>query len=480
MNDIVIPQCLDLEEAVLGACLCETKAFPRARQVINNRHFYIERHQIIFAAMEALSARGGVIDLLTVTQELNTMGKLADAGGPYGITQLSSKVASSAHLEEHALIMREYHTRRLLMREVSAMTPRCADLTEDIYDTLYSLSNLLTSILSDAPMMLHVKSMKEVMQLSLNALEERRAREKNGVTGSPTGLPELDRLTGGLQKGELVVIGGRPGTGKTAFMLHLVKNAALDAKQVLLASLEMSARHLGDRLLLGESDIDSHAWKSGKISEDDFTQAQEAAEVLSELNIQINDKGFMTVDDFCAQVKLLHAQGQCDIAALDYGQLLTPSHTDKHNRNREQEVADISRKCKLLAIQLNIPVILLSQLNRQAEGRSNFRPSLGDLRESGAMEQDADVVILLYRPILYGIMCDPDTNYPTQNMGHAIIAKNRNGETGDIVFGHNDSMTRFGEYAPPGEWLLQESKRQEARDKRKKRKEARERQGEIF
>lgn len=274
----------------------------------------------------------------------------------------------------------------------------------------------------------------------------------NGVTGIPTGLTELDKKTGGLQDNDLIVIAARPSVGKTAFALHLARHAALAGNAVAVYSLEMQGERLGDRWLMAACNINPYRWRNGIPNPQEVAEARTTASGLAQLPIYVDDSSSVSMDHIRSSARLLKSRKQCDMIIIDYLQLCDMS-TKQVNRNREQEVAQATRKAKLLAKELHIPVVLLSQLNRESENRPGGRPELAHLRESGAIEQDADIVILLYRPAMLHIPTDRESGYPTEGLGVAIVAKQRNGETGNVYFGHNQSITKFYDYVPPMEYL---------------------------
>lgn len=408
----VSPQAPEIEEAIIGACLIEQGAIPLVADKLRPEMFYVLRHQVIYAAILAMYHAGIKIDILTVKEELSHRGKLEEAGGPFGITQLSSKVATSAHLEYHAQIVHEKYLRREMILGFNKLLACSLDETMDIDDSLVDAHNLLDRLEGEFGHNNHMRDMDELMTATMVEAEGRIANNKNGVTGLPTGLADLDRMTSGLQKGELVVVAARPGVGKTAFALHMARSAAMAGYAVAVYSLEMQGERLADRWLTAVSEISA---------------------------------------------RLLQSQHACDAIIIDYLQLCDMT-TGQNNRNREQEVAQATRKAKLLAKELNVPVVLLSQLNRESENRPAGRPELAHLRESGAIEQDADVVMLLYRPALARVTTDRESGYPTEGLGVVIIAKQRNGETGNVYFRHNPEMTKITEYVPPLEYMLKHAK----------------------
>ena len=445
----VSPQAPEIEEAIIGACLIEQGAIPLVADKLRPEMFYVLRHQVIYAAILAMYHAGIKIDILTVKEELSHRGKLEEAGGPFGITQLSSKVATSAHIEYHAQIVHEKYLRREMILGFNKLLACSLDETMDIDDSLVDAHNLLDRLEGEFGHNNHMRDMDELMTATMVEAEGRIANNKNGVTGLPTGLADLDRMTSGLQKGELVVVAARPGVGKTAFALHMARSAAMAGYAVAVYSLEMQGERLADRWLTAVSEISARHWRSGTVSQQELIEAR--------LPIHVDDNTSVNMEHIRSSARLLQSQHACDAIIIDYLQLCDMT-TGQNNRNREQEVAQATRKAKLLAKELNVPVVLLSQLNRESENRPAGRPELAHLRESGAIEQDADVVMLLYRPALARVTTDRESGYPTEGLGVVIIAKQRNGETGNVYFRHNPEMTKITEYVPPLEYMLKHAK----------------------
>ena len=453
----VSPQAPEIEEAIIGACLIEQGAIPLVADKLRPEMFYVLRHQVIYAAILAMYHAGIKIDILTVKEELSHRGKLEDAGGPFGITQLSSKVATSAHLEYHAQIVHEKYLRREMILGFNKLLACSLDETMDIDDSLVDAHNLLDRLEGEFGHNNHMRDMDELMTATMVEAEGRIANNKNGVTDLPTGLADLDRMTSGLQKGELVVVAARPGVGKTAFALHMARSAAMAGYAVAVYSLEMQGERLADRWLTAVSEISARHWRSGTVSQQELVEARTTAADLKRLPIHVDDSTSVNMEHIRSSARLLQSQHACDAIIIDYLQLCDMT-TGQNNRNREQEVAQATRKAKLLAKELNVPVVLLSQLNRESENRPAGRPELAHLRESGAIEQDADVVMLLYRPALARVTTDRESGYPTEGLGVVIIAKQRNGETGNVYFRHNPEMTKITEYVPPLEYMLKHAK----------------------
>ena len=333
-----------------------------------------------------------------------------------------------------------------------------ADETTDIDDTLADAHTLLDRLENECGTTEHLRSMLQLMDDTIKQIEARISSNKNGITGLPTGFSDLDRLTCGWQPGDEVVIAARPAVGKTSFALHLARAAASAGYHIAIFSLEMLGERLGDRwLLAATTNVNPDNVRSGQLTPSEQRQLHEAAAELSRLPIHIDDNPSVSMDYVRSSAKLLQSKGECDGVIIDYLQLCDMK-SDRNNRNREQEVAQASRKAKLLAKELDIPVLLLSQLNRASDGSIDHRPTLSNLRESGAIEQDADMVMLLCRPALYGKTVDKKSTYPTDGLGIVIIAKHRNGKTGEVYFHHNQSMTKLVDYIPPLEWLTRNAK----------------------
>ena len=365
---------------------------------------------------------------------------------------MSSKVASSAHIEYHAQIIHQKYLAREMVVGFNKLLTCAMDETIDIDDTLIDAHNLLDRLEGESGHNAHIRDMETLMADTMEEAERRIAKSVNGVTGIPTGLTELDKKTGGLQDNDLIVIAARPSVGKTAFALHLARHAALAGNAVAVYSLEMQGERLGDRWLMAACNINPYRWRNGIPNPQEVAEARTTASGLAQLPIYVDDSSSVSMDHIRSSARLLKSRKQCDMIIIDYLQLCDMS-TKQVNRNREQEVAQATRKAKLLAKELHIPVVLLSQLNRESENRPGGRPELAHLRESGAIEQDADIVILLYRPAMLHIPTDRESGYPTEGLGVAIVAKQRNGETGNVYFGHNQSITKFYDYVPPMEYL---------------------------
>ncbi len=457
-TDVFHPHDTELEEVILGACLTESAAMSRIADKLRPEMFYEEANREICVALQGLYHSGKPVDIITAKEELAARGKLDAAGGPYNLTRICLRVASSAHLEEHVMILQQKFIRRETILGLHRLLPLSADESVDITDTLAELHRLVDYLEGECGYVDHLRDMDRLMDDTLAQMERRIADNHNGITGIPTGLADLDRITCGWQPGDLDIIAARPSVGKTAFALHLARSAAAAGHHVVVYSLEMQGERLGDRWLLAVApDINPAHLRGGQLDADEQQQARAAAVQLSRLSIHVDDNPSTSIERVRASARLLQSKGKCDMVVIDYLQLCEMKSEQK-NQNREQEVAETSRKAKLLAKELNIPVLLLCQLNRDCETRGGHRPELRDLRESGAIEQDADAVMLLYRPALYGLPTDKVSKYPTDGLGVVIIAKQRNGETGEVYFGHNPSLTKIGDYVPTLEWMQQHAR----------------------
>ncbi|WP_321437364.1 replicative DNA helicase [uncultured Bacteroides sp.] len=457
-KNIVLPFDCDSEEVVLGAAMLEVKAMPEVVQYLRPEMFYYDNHRIIFTALMRMYNERRNIDLITVADELRRHDELEKVGGPFYITKLCSQVASTAHLRAHCLIVKDFYLRRQVIKGLSQLLGTAQDMTVDLADVVCDIQELATQVEKDAVKADNVRNMEVLMDDTLTQAKGRMENSANGVTGTDTGLADLNKITGGWQNGDLVVLAARPATGKTMFSLFLARIAARTGVNAVFFSIEMQGERLGDRLILMESNVNPYRWRTGQTDEAEWNEAYTTAESLAELPIIVDDNPSMSMDYIRAQARMLKSRGKCDIIFIDYLQLSDMKGSVKENRNREQEVATAARKAKLLAKEMNCPVILLSQLNREAENRYGGKPQLSDLRESGAIEQDADIVVMLYRPALYNIPTDKDSGYPTEGLGVLNIAKHRNGETGNVYFSHNKSMTKIVDYVPPMEWLMKQAK----------------------
>lgn len=418
-----LPPCaIDIEEAVLGAILLERDALNSVIEFLKPEYFYVEQHVEIYKAVIELFKRSEPIEMLTVTYELRKMGKLELIGGAYYIAVLTSKVSSSANIEYHARILMELALKRSLIATASRIHQEAYEDSTDVFELMEKVESSVLKI-SDSDLNKNYESAKSLMYKAVKELQERK-QAVNGLTGVPSGLLKLDRVTCGWQKSDLIIIAARPGVGKTAFIVSVLRNAAVDFKiPVAIFSLEMASLQLMYRMICAEAEIDSDKLRQGNLNEYDWKQIIAKTGNLTNAPLFIDDKPGLSILELRAKCRRLKAEHNIQLIAVDYLQLMK----GEKGGNREQEIASISRALKGIAKELNVPVIALSQLGRGVETRGgDKRPQLSDLRESGAIEQDADIVMFLYRAEYYKITVDESGN-STQGQMETIIAKHRNG-----------------------------------------------------
>jgi len=437
------PQALDLEEAVLGAIMLEKDAIIAVMDIIRAESFYKDAHQKIFKAVLDLSQELQPIDILTVTEELRKRDELDLIGGPFYITQLASKVSSAAHIEYHARIIAQKYIQRELIRVSTEIQGRAYDDSIDVNDLIdFSESELFK--VAEGNIKKETTKINLIIEDALSQIEEASKRE-DGLSGVPSGYTKLDRVTSGWQRSDLVIIAGRPSMGKTALVLSMTRNMAIDHnKGVALFSLEMSSVQLINRLIVSETELPSDKIRNGRLEPFEWEQLEYKIKRLVDANIFIDDTPAISVFELRAKCRRLMSQQEIDIIIIDYLQLMTGSTETRGNR--EQEVSMISRSLKAIAKELNVPIIALSQLNRSVEMRSGTkRPQLSDLRESGAIEQDADMVLFIHRPEKYGFTEDEDGN-SLRGMAEIILSKHRNGALADIKLRFREELAKFEDY----------------------------------
>jgi replicative DNA helicase len=388
-----------------------------------------------------LFEEGKPIDIFTVTESLRARGSLQQIGGEYYLITLSNIVATAAHIEYHARIVLQMYVKRKLIEISGEIIEKSYDETVDVLDLLDSAEQELFKV-SQGSLKRGSAEIASVVT-DVKAQLEQLAKQE-GLSGIPTGFPSIDDSTSGWQNGELIIIAARPGMGKTAFVLSMARNMAVDHKvPVAIFNLEMTSDQLIKRLLSIETEIPAEKFRSGKLTETEWFLLNNKIDKVSEAPIYINDSSMLSIFDLRAQARRMKSQYNIGILIIDYLQLMT-AQTNHKSGNREQEISTISRNLKSLAKELDIPVIALSQLSRKVEERQDKRPQLSDLRESGAIEQDADIVSFIYRPEYYKMDEWEDGN-PTQNQAEFIIAKHRNGKTGEIRLRFDGEFGRFSE-----------------------------------
>ncbi|HOX73220.1 MAG TPA: replicative DNA helicase [Bacteroidales bacterium] len=435
----VPPQAIDMEEAVLGAIMLEKEAVITILDILKPESFYKDSHRKIFKAVSDLSTREFPVDLYTVTEELRAHGELESVGGPVYLSQLTSKVVSAANVDYHARIVAQKYIQRELIRVSTEIQTRAFDDTWDVTELLDYSENELFQI-AEGNIKREVSPINMVIKEAIKEIEEAGKRE-DALVGIPSGFTKLDRLTSGWQKAELVIIAARPSMGKTAFALSMARNMAIDHdKKVAIFSCEMSSIQLVNRLIVAETDIAGDKIRNGRLSEEEWKQLDTRIKKLVQAPIFIDDTPAISIFELRAKCRRLMAQHKLDIVIVDYLQLMSgPDNAG----SREQEVSNISRSLKSIAKELNVPIIALSQLNRSVEMRGGTkRPLLSDLRESGAIEQDADMVVFIHRQEKFGMLTFDDGS-STKGIAEIILAKNRNGPVDDVRLRFREEKAQF-------------------------------------
>jgi replicative DNA helicase len=455
-----VPRDIEVEQAVLGAMLLDQDAALRAVELVDDTMFYLETHRKIFRAMAHVLAQRGPLDVFTVRSELERRGDLAQIGGVEAVATLADTIPTAANLEYHAKILEE---KAILRRLIEASTT----VIQEAYDGRTPATDLLDKAEGRIFQIAQVRRtqgfsrMKELLWPAMERIEAATKREKM-VTGVPTGFSKLDEMTAGLQPSELIILAARPSMGKTAFCLNVAAHAAIEGHVgVAIFSLEMSKDALVQRLLCAESGVNSQKIRSGGLRDEDFSKLARGAGVLGNAQIWIDDTPALTLLEMRAKARRLKADHDIGLIVVDYLQMMrSPEYSD----NRVQEISDISRSLKGLARELDVPVVALSQLSRASEQRGGDRtPILSDLRDSGAIEQDADLVLFIHRPEMY-----PDLRAKAEKEGKSLdgiatveLAKNRNGPTGVVELRFAKSITRFLEVSdrePPREAVSEDGR----------------------
>jgi len=436
------PQALDAEEAVLGALMLEKDAYPIVSDILKPESFYTEMHQIIYRAIIGLAIRQAPIDMVTVVEELKKEGNLEKVGGAVYIAELTEKVGSAAHLEFHARIIAQKYLARELISFSSTVTHKAFDETTDVDDLMQEAESKLFEI-SQRNVKKDVMQIDPVIREAIKLVEIAGSRPE-GLSGLQTGFTNLDKITSGWQNSDLVIIAARPAMGKTAFVLSMAKNMAVSYNYpVALFSLEMSNVQLVNRLIVNTCEITGEKIKNGQLAPYEWEQLDFKIKELYGAPLYIDDTPSLSVFELRTKARRLVREHGIKIIIIDYLQLMNAS--GMNYGSREQEVSMISRSLKGLAKELNIPIIALSQLNRGVESRTGSegkRPQLSDLRESGAIEQDADMVCFIHRPEYYKIFED-DKGNSLIGLAELIIAKHRNGATGDVQLRFKNEFARF-------------------------------------
>ena len=439
------PQALDLEEVVLGAMMIDTKGVNEVIDILQPDAFYKEAHKLIFEAIFQLFTDSQPIDLLTVSAQLKRTAKLDLAGGDFYLIQLTQKISSSAHIEYHSRIILQKYIQRSLIKISNEIIEDSYDETTDVFDLLDKAESKLYEVTQG-----NIKRSSETAQ---SLVQQAKARieeiaNKEGLSGIATGFTKLDAITSGWQPSDLIIIAARPGMGKTAFVLSMARNVAIDfGHPVAIFSLEMASVQLITRLISSETGLSSEKLRTGKLEKHEWEQLSVKVKNLEKAPLFIDDTPSLSIFDLRAKARRLSSQHGIKLIIVDYLQLMTAgSSNGKGGGNREQEISTISRNLKALAKELGVPVIALSQLSRAVETRSasSKRPLLSDLRESGAIEQDADIVSFIYRPEYYKLdEWDDDEASPTAGQAEFIIAKHRNGSLENVRLKFIGNLGKF-------------------------------------
>ena len=433
------PQSIEAEEAVLSAILIDNSTLLDVIDIVSPDDFYRSAHKKIFRCIKDLFKKNEPVDLITLVNALREQGCLEEIGGASYLSFLIDSVPAAINPPHYAKIIQDKSSLRRLIANSNEIIRQCYENSKDI-DSVIEYSERTIFEISEQKNRQAFHPISKIIELNIDALEERQGNHAL-VTGVPTGFSRIDQLTAGFQNSDLIIIAARPAMGKTAFALNLARNAAIEGNfPVAIFSLEMSKEQLSMRMLCAEARVDSSKIRSGFLSGDDWNKLTNAAGVLTDALIYIDDSPDISATTIRTKSRRLKMDKNLGLIIIDYLQLMRGS---SHTERRDLEISEISRSLKILAKELNIPVIALSQLNRKLEERSDKRPQLSDLRESGALEQDADVVSFIYRDEIY----NKDENNPNRGTAEIILAKQRNGPTGTAMLTFLNSYTRFEELA---------------------------------
>ncbi|HON18054.1 MAG TPA: replicative DNA helicase [Salinivirgaceae bacterium] len=438
----VLPHDRETEEFVIGALMLGQNDISEVIELLTPECFYTPECQKIYEAIQKLFNDGAPIDIITVADKLEKIGYLNEVGGRHYISSLTTKVGGTAYLQYHAKLVAEKHIRRELIRVSNQIQRHAFDETSDVVDLIdFSESEIFK--VTEGNIKKNVIPFAQVLTEALKEIEEN-SKKPEGLTGVPSGFNALDRMTNGWQPSDLIIIAARPSMGKTAFVLSMARNMTVEYnRSVAFFSLEMSNKQLTTRLIASECEIESEKLRSGQLSEQEWLKIESGASRLKKVNLFIDDTAGIPITELRAKCRRLVADHKIDCVIIDYLQLITGTDS----ASREQEVAAISRSLKALAKELNIPIITLSQLNRSVENRSGSkRPQLSDLRESGSIEQDADIVLFIHRPSYYKLEVLSDGKTPSEGKAEIILAKHRNGAVGEVVL---DFIANYARFANP-------------------------------
>ena len=434
----VPPHDLEAEQAVIGSMLTDKESVISALETLSDNDFYREDNRIIYSAIMNLYNKGDAIDIITVKSELSSMGKLEAVGGLEYLAELPEKVPTTANVDKYIKIVEEKSTLRTLIKTANELITLGYDPTQEVEELMDNAEKRIFSVMQSRAQKSY-SSMKDILVDTFIELEQLYNRKQH-ITGVPTGFADLDNYTAGLHGSELILVAARPAMGKSAFALNIATNAAVRAKTpVVIFSLEMSKEQMANRILCSEALVDSNKVRTGKVEDDDWAKLAEASGILSEAQIFIDDTPGISIMEIRAKCRKMKLEQDIGLVVIDYLQLVQGSN--KRVGSREQEIAEISRSLKILAKEINVPVIALSQLSRAPEQRPDHRPMLSDLRESGSIEQDADIVMFLYRDDYY------NEDSEKKNIAEVILAKHRAGSTGTVDLAWLGSYTKFANLA---------------------------------
>lgn len=429
------PQSIEAEESILSALLLDSSTLLDVLEILRPENFYRTAHQKIYAAIVELFSKAEPVDLVTLTNILRDKNQLEDIGGAAYLARIVDTVPSAINVQHYARIVRDKSSLRRLIAKANEITQHCYEDAGDLDQVLDFAESAIFEISEDKHQAAF-HPISKIIEANIDALEERQGKQAL-VTGVPTGFTLLDHKTSGFQGSDLIILAARPSMGKTALALNIARNAAIDGNvPVAVFSLEMSKESLSERLLCAEARVDSGRLRGGFLNPEDWNRITQAASVLSEAPIYIDDSPDISATSIRTKSRRLKMDKDLGMIIIDYLQLMKGSTATER---RDLEISEISRALKLLAKELNVPVVALSQLNRKLEERSDKRPQLSDLRESGALEQDADVVAFIYRDEVY----NKDENNPNRGTAEVIVAKQRNGPTGSIPLTFLGQYTRF-------------------------------------
>jgi replicative DNA helicase len=438
-----LPHVSDAERSVLGSMLIDSGALEVCLEQLHEEDFYVPANANIFAAMRDVRASGNAVDLVTLIAELERHGKLDIAGGMTYLTDLVTFVPTAANVQHYIALVETKSTQRALIHAGGEIIRDGMDDEKDLEDTLNAAEKRIYEI-SMRKVQGTLVPMEQIVPEAYNLIGEL-AQRRGKITGIPSGFIELDRMTNGFQKSDLIIVASRPAMGKSSFAMNIAQHAAVhNSRTVVVFSLEMSSEQLVMRMLCTEASVDSQRIKEGLIGSSEMNNLMEVMDPMSRAKIFIDDSGSASVSVIRSKCRRLAARAGLDMIVIDYLQLMQSSGGRKSD-NRMQEISDMTRQLKLLARELNVPILLLCQLNRGPDTRSDHRPVISDLRESGSIEQDADMVLLLYRPAAY---LDTQENEMGDNTSQIIIAKHRHGSTGVVKLLWQGEFTRFRSIAP--------------------------------